>query len=545
MTVAAPERRIIPVPPETLQRARATVFSNLVKNTTIETPSLEDFFIQAWPIIEPGTPLQNNWSIGYVAEHLEAVAAGEITRLAISIPPREAKSNLVTILFPDWVWITRAWKRFMAISYSQTLATEHSVKRRRVIDSPWFQEKWGTIFQLQQDQNTKSFFENTAGGAMLATSAGGAGTGKGANIQIFDDFINPKEAESETERKDAIESYKHTFSNRLNDPKKDARIIVAQRTHRDDLTGYVLKEEGDYVHIELPIVASKRIEYSFPLSKKVHVTEVGDILNPARHDTNTIAKQKRASGSRAFSAQYLCTPSKDDGSMCPQSWWHFYKEEPRDIANRAHVKAQSWDFAFKDSDDSSWVVGLVGVKTGANIYVCHEKRDHMDFTSTCKAVMAMSSQWPMTSFKFYEDRANGPAVKSALQKKVPGLIAVEPLGSKEARFAAASPTIESGNVLLPYPYDHEGNIRPDRQWVIDLMEEVERFPEEPNDRGDALSQLIVKLLNVQVHEEDQNEEGGSILMNGDSGNDDIAAIDLNGIDNGFMNGGWGGDDGTL
>lgn len=545
MTTAAPQRRTIAVPPETLQRARFQVFSNLTRNIHIEKPTLEDFFVQAWPIIEPGTPLQNNWSIGYVAEHLEAVADGQIRRLAISIPPREAKSNLVTILFPDWVWITKAWKRFMAVSYSQSLATEHSVKRRRVIDSPWYQEKWGSVFQLSVDQNTKASFENTAGGAMLATSAGGAGTGKGANIQIFDDFLNPKEADSETERKEAIESYKHTFSNRLNDPKHDARIIVAQRTHREDLTGYVLKEEGDYVHIELPIQAQARVSYSFPRSGRVHVTERGDILNPARHDTSTIEKQKRASGSRAFSAQYLCSPAKEDGSMCPQRWWTFYREEPRDIIGKCHVAAQSWDFAFKDLESSSYVVGLVGGRIGADIYIAAESRDHMGFPATCNAVKAMTNQWPMTGFKFYEDRANGPAIKSHLQKKVPGLIPVEPTGSKESRFAAASPNIESGNVKLPYPFEHDGKIRPDRQWVVDFMEEVERFPEEPNDRGDALSQLIVKLMNVAVYQEDENEQGGRITLNGDSGDNDLAEIDLGGIDMGFTGGWGGGDDGTL
>lgn len=516
----------------------------MAKSMTVDRPTLEDYFVQAWPILEPATPLQNQWYIGYVAEHLEAVTLGQITRLAISIHPRSAKSNLVTILWPTHTWIEKAYLRWMFISYSQDLSTEHSIKRRRVIESKWYQEKWGSLFQLRHDQNRKNVFENTATGVMLATSAGGTATGKGANIQVYDDFINPKEAESETERKAKLEAYGNTFSSRLNDPKKDAMVVLAQRTHRDDLTGHVLKETG-WTHVELPIIATQRIAYSFPMSGRRHTREIGDILNPARHDHSTIDKQKRSSGSRAFSAQWMCAPAKDEGSMCPQSWWHFYKDEPRDIANRAQVKAQSWDFAFKDSNDSSWVVGLVGVRSGANIYICHEKRDHMDFTKTCKAVTAMSSQWPMTNFKFYEDRANGPAIKSQLQSKVPGLIPVEPLGSKEARFAAASPNIESGNVFLPYPYDTAGQIRPDRQWVLDFMDEVEKFPEEPNDRGDALSQLIIKLLNVHLHEANANEESGSILMNGDSGDNEMSHIDLGGTEFGFTGGWSGGDDGLL
>lgn len=542
MRSAALARPEIVLPPETVDRARGQLFSLLAKGMSVDRPKLEQYFIDAWPIIEPATPLQNRWYIGYLAEHLEAVVLGQILRLAISIHPRSAKSNLVTILWPTQTWIEKSFLRWMFISYSQDLSTEHSLKRRRVIESRWYQERWGSLYQLRADQNRKNVFENTATGTMLATSQKGTATGKGANIQVYDDFINPQEAESEAERKSALEAYGNTFSSRLNDPKTDAMVVLAQRTHRDDLTGHVLKE-GGWAHVELPVIAMQRTVYSYPLTNRQVVREVGDILNPARHDALTLEKQKRASGSRTYSAQWMCAPAKDEGSMCPKSWWHFYKDEPRALMNRSQAAAQSWDFAFKDLEGSSWVVGYVGGRIGGNIYVAHEKRDHMDFTKTCNAVVAMSNQWPMTSFKFYEDRANGPAIKSHLQKKVPGLIPVEPLGSKEARFAAASPNIESGNVLLPYPWDEEGKVLPDRQWVIDLMEEVEKFPEEPNDRGDALSQLIIKLMNVAFFSEDaESEIGGSIAdMNGDGG-----PMEIDSMGRGFedmLTGGF--EDGTL
>lgn len=505
---------------------------------SVEDLSLEQFFIQAWPIIEPATPLQDVWYVGYLAEHLEAVVAGQITRLAISIHPRSAKSNLGTVLFPPWVWTSKAWKRFMAISYSQDLATEHSLKRRRIIESAWYQSKWGTLFQIMPDQNRKNIFENTARGTMIATSSGGTATGRGANFLLFDDFINPKEAESETERKEKIDAYSNTFSSRLNDPKKDAMIILAQRTHSQDLTGHVLAE-GGWTHVELPVVCEKRTKYFFPISKREHTREVGDILNPARHDAITLNNQKRASGSRAYSAQWMCSPSSDEGNMVKRHWWKFYKEEPRELAAKMQVMAQSWDFAFKDTTEGSFVVGLVGGRLGRQKFIFDEIRDHLDFTKTCNAVKTTSANWPTTTYKFYEDRANGPAVKSALAAKVSGLIPVEPLGSKEARMSAASPDIEAGDVLLPYPYDEKGAVRSDRQWVIDYIEELARFPEEPNDRGDATSQLIVKLNNIVLIEEDHDDEGGSILLNGDTG-DAPEHINL-GEFTGYMEG----DDGLL
>jgi len=542
VTAAAPERRLIPIPPETLNRARQQVFSIVAKGLKTGDVKLEQFFKEAWPIIEPATPLQDVWYIGYLAEHLEAVVLGQITRLAISIHPRSAKSNLCTVLFPPWVWTKQAWKRFMCISYSQELSTEHSLRRRRVIESRYYQERWGNMFQIMADQNRKNIFENTARGTMIATSASGTATGRGANIQLYDDFINPQEAASETERKAKIDAYSNTFSSRLNDPKKDAMIILAQRTHSQDLTGHVLAE-GGWTHVELPIIAEKRTLYSFPLSGKQHVREVGDILNPARHDTLTIEKQKRASGSRAFSAQWMGAPSSDEGNMVPRTWWRFYKDDPKVIAAKAQVLAQSWDFAFKDLEDSSWVVGLTAARIGSKKYLLAEARGHWDFVKSANAVITTKNQWPGTHYVFYEDKANGPAVKSYLAGKVSGLIPVESLGSKEARMSAASPDIESGDFLLPYPWDENGQVRLDRQWVIDYIEEMARFPEEPNDRGDATSQLIIKLNNMVLYVKDQNEEGGSVLMNGDSGSDDIENIN---VDQGFgqiFN--FGGDDGTL
>lgn len=491
-------------------RIRPQLWSNISAALTVDRQPFEQFIAEAWPIIEPARPLISNWHIGYIAEHLTAVINQQITRLAISIHPRSAKSNIVTVLWPCWSWIERAWMRWIFGSYSGELAVKHSLSRRRVLGSDWYRDRWGRMFSVMEDQNKQNSFENSARGTMYATGRGGTITGFGADIIVLDDFLNPQEAESEAERKHAISAYEHTFSSRLDDKKKGAIVVVAQRTHVNDLTGHVLKE-GGWTHLELPAIAEKRTTLIFPLSGKTIVREVGDVLNPQREDKATLDKQKIMSGSRNWAAQWLCAPSSDSGNMVKSHWWKFYKDDPRQLAAKMDIMAQSWDFAFKDLETSSWVVGLIMGKKGADKYIFAEYRDHMDLVETCKAVQAASIAWPTTALKFYEDRANGPAVKSTLQKKIPGLIPVEPTGSKEARMSAASPDIESGNVLLPYPFDDNGNPRPDRQWVLDYIEEMAHFPEEPNDRGDATSQGIVKLNAVVIHTIEDNDGEVSIL----------------------------------
>src|ERR1044071_1426852 len=67
--------------------------------------SFADFVRLAWPVVEPAYPYIHNWHIDAIAAHLEAVTRGEIQKLLINIPPGHAKSLLVSVLWPAWVWI--------------------------------------------------------------------------------------------------------------------------------------------------------------------------------------------------------------------------------------------------------------------------------------------------------------------------------------------------------------------------------------------------------------------------------------------------------
>src|SRR5258705_8359696 len=84
-------------------------------------PSLRSFVDFAWPILEPGNPLQPNWHIDLICEYLEAVSAGEIQRLVINIPPRYMKSLLVSVLWPCWEWYSHASRRYIFSSYAEGL----------------------------------------------------------------------------------------------------------------------------------------------------------------------------------------------------------------------------------------------------------------------------------------------------------------------------------------------------------------------------------------------------------------------------------------
>ena len=112
---------------------------------------------------------------------------------------------------------------------------------------------------------------------------------------------------------------------------------------------------------------------------------------------------------------------------------------------------QSWDLAFKDTKASDYVVGQVWLRVGADAYLLDMVRGRFSFNRTVQAIRDLSAKWPQAIAKYVEDKANGPAVINALGRLLPGLIPIEPEGSKYARAAAISPFAHSKNIILPDP----------------------------------------------------------------------------------------------
>ena len=55
---------------------------------------------EAWHVIEAATVYLENWHIDLIAEHLEAVTAGQIKRLLFSM----LQNRRISIMWATWVW---------------------------------------------------------------------------------------------------------------------------------------------------------------------------------------------------------------------------------------------------------------------------------------------------------------------------------------------------------------------------------------------------------------------------------------------------------
>lgn len=448
-----------------------------LKVRRLKERDLAGFVRAAWPILEPSTPLEWNWHLDLLCDCLAQVARGECRRLIINVPPRSMKSLLCTVFYPVWRWCTRPQQRFMFVSYSDELSTDHSVFRRNVLNAPMYRAGWGHLVRFSKDQNLKTQYENTRRGAMFATSITGSATGKGCDELIVDDPLNAKKAFSDQERETTNRNFDATFRSRLNNPATGTIIVIMQRLHDLDLTGHLLTREPDtWRHIKLPAEAEhdERWEYG----GKIKERSAGDLLWPKRFSREVLARLKTAMGSWPYAGQYQQNPAPLEGGVIQRKWLHYYRELPTGRGQWI----QSWDCSFKDTRESDYVVGQVWLRLNASYYLVDQVRERMDFVRTKQAIQAMTLKYPQATAKLIEDKANGPAVISSLRSEIDGIIPRDPRDSKAGRLRGVSPLFEAGNVFLP-----EGS-----RWVGDFVEELTRFPNSAHDdQVDACTQALL------------------------------------------------------
>lgn len=246
-----------------------------------------------------------------ITNALQDVVNGKTKRLIINIPPRYGKTELAVKCFISWCIAKNPQSKFIHLSYSSDLALDNSSQTKEYIESKAFQDLWEC--ELKQDAKGKQKWFNKDGGGVYATASGGAITGFGAGVAeskmfagaiIIDDPIKPDDAQSDLKRGGINERYNSTIRSRVND--RDTPIIVImQRLHEDDLSGFLLSGGSgeEWTHLCLPALN----ENNEPLWEEKHSFEE--------------LEQIRQSNRYNFAGQYMQQPSPEEGGEWRKEWF--------------------------------------------------------------------------------------------------------------------------------------------------------------------------------------------------------------------------------
>lgn len=476
--------------------------------------SLYEFTKQAWQVIEPGTEFVEGWHLQAISEHLEAVTDGEIRRMVINIPPRHMKSIQVAVMWPVWTWIARPEFRWLFASYAGSLSVRDSLKCRRLIQSPWFQERWGHKFTLTGDQNAKTFFENDRYGYRFATSVGAATTGHGGDGIVIDDPHNALEAQSDAMRESTLEWFDQAMSTRLNNPKTGSIVIVMQRLHEKDLAGHVL-EHGGYEHLCLPAEYEGHgfktsIGWSDPRSMK------GSLLWPERFGKEEIEHLKKQLGEYGTAGQLQQRPSPAGGGILKPSkvkLWPASKPMPV-----FEYILQSYDTAFteKTTNDPTacTVYGVFTEGDKRGVMIMDAWSDNMEYPDLRAKVI---NDWRASYGGDDKGRKGKKADAILIEEKGSGISLIQELhganiparsynpgrADKISRAHQVAPILDLGCI-----YVLESSRRPGQwvSWASDLYKQMERFPNaEHDDYIDTFTQALIYLRDSSLLELDYFE----------------------------------------
>jgi len=434
------------------------------------------FVRKVFATLESGQAFVPNWHLEAIPYQLGRLHRGEIKRLIINMPPRSLKSLTASVAFPAFVLGHDPARRIICVSYSGDLAKKHANDFRAVLEAPWYQ----TLFPRTRigQKDSESEIELSARGFRLATSVGGTLTGRGGDLIIIDDPLKPDDAYSEAKRNAANEWFKNTLLSRLDDKRTGAIIIVMQRLHMDDLTGFVTSQSDEWEILELLAIADA--EEHIPISDtKTYFRRVGEALSPEREPLSILENMKSQLSSDAFSAQYQQRPVPPGGAMIKRHWIKRYVELP--VQRERSLIVQSWDTASKGGPENDFSVCTTWfISRDRRWYLIDVWRKRVDYPELKAAVRTLASRHAANRV-LVEDAGTGISLVQELLGEVNGILAVKPDRDKIIRMSVISAKFESGLVFLPER----------ASWLADFEAELFAFPgSRHDDQCDSVSQAL-------------------------------------------------------
>ncbi len=279
-------------------------------------------------------------------------------------------SLLTCVFWPAWEWgpLGRPSMRYMGASYERDLAIRDARKMRILVESDWFQERWPV--KMAGDQNEKMKFENAHTGLRLARPATSL-TGERVHRLILDDPHSVTTAESTVEREKTVQTFREAAQNRMVDPLNSAIIVIMQRLHEGDVSGWLLQNAKDiYEFLILPMRFEGDRRCSTSIGFVDPRTKEGELIFPERFPEEVVDRDEKIMGEYATAGQNQQRPAPREGGMFKADRIKVVKSIPPVSKWR-----RAWDLAGTEGAGAYTAGVLIGkLKDGSGYIVADVKR---------------------------------------------------------------------------------------------------------------------------------------------------------------------------
>lgn len=412
-----------------------------------------------------------------ICDALERVTAGYCPRLIINVPPRSGKTELAVKNFIAWCMGNFPDSEFIHASYSKRLATTNTWETRSIMQHESFADVFGPA-EFRQDSNAKDEFRTAAGGIVYATGAEGTITGYGAGKMrdefggaiIIDDPHKAGEGNSDTMRQNVIDWFSQTMESRANNKPHTPIIIIMQRLHEMDLSGWLLDGgNGEtWEHINIPAIDGDQSFW------------------PEQFPMTELRRMEKANA-YVFAGQYMQRPAPLGGGIFKDEWWQYYTMPPS-IKHRTIFA----DTAQKTGTQNDYSVfecwGYTATNRAVLLDLIRGKWEAPDLLIQARAFWtkhkAVTNQGSLRAMKV-EDKVSGTGLIQTLKREGIPVVPIQRNIDKITRAYDAAPYVQSGNVLLPQ----------DAPWLSTFLGEASGFPNAAHD--DLIDPMMDAISDIQ------------------------------------------------
>lgn len=435
----------------------------------------KSFLHRCFRMLNPGATYLPNWHIKAIARQLERIQKGETNRLIINMPPRYLKSLTVSVILPAFLLGHNPRMKIFGVSYSNDLSAKHAADFRAIVRSDWYRKVFPNM-QVARVADSDVF--TTKRGFRRSTSVSATLTGLGGDMIILDDPQKPVDAQSDTLRNSLNQWFTNTLLSRLDNKATGVIILVMQRVHLHDLTGFLVDNSKDWTVLSLPAIAEVDEKVAIG-NNEFHTRRAGEALHPKYETISTLEKLRAQMGSDIFSAQYQQSPVPAGGSMIKRDWLRYY-DEPPERGYRTKL-IHSWDTAAKVGAQNDWSVCTTWLLVDNRFYLIDLIRGRYEYPQLRAMVIALAQRDDPHKI-LIEDTSTGIALAQELRQS--GIYTVKPVPverDKMGRLFVHQAKFEAGLVLFPRK----------APFLAQLEAELLTFPQgKHDDQVDSLSQAL-------------------------------------------------------
>lgn len=342
-----------------------------------------------------------NWHFQAMTEALlELMENDEQELLIVNIPPRHGKTSIVTICFPVWWMLHHPTTEVIATGYSASLTQEFSAQARDLYKSHSLDMLAPDRSMIREDQNTKEYWKLDAGGRYYATGTLGTITGKGADLALIDDPLNPNDAAiaTGTNLRKVNEWFSNVLRSRLNSRRVNGKllrgktVIIMQRLHDNDLCGHLqdgfpeMFNAGVWKKLSLPAFCEIKDDHR----------NIGEALFPQLYPVPVLNSLKKTMindrGSNFFAAQYQQNPLDAQNAEFKKSYFEYYNEQ--NITDRHLQTVIAIDPAISqknEADDTA--IAVASKDTEERFYARQIQNEHFTPAEILDKIFSMQAAY--------------------------------------------------------------------------------------------------------------------------------------------------------